>query len=672
MKIWGFLYSLLAISALFLYGRAQSAVVPDFGKIFFFAAFAVSSFNFGSLVLSRFSRTDNFNAPTRFCLFSGAGVVLLSLSLSAALAAGVFSRSSALLIIFAPVLAQIAITAARIYAPGRFSNPPETFGFEFVRSLAADIYSGLKNSSEKGLAYVAADAAIVFLALFLLVSSSLPQTSRDDLGANLELSRSYAEAGSFVYDGREHFFGRPQLMQPIYSAFIIFGLPTLASTVQVCFWLMAAVLIMNFPFERSFGGDPPESCRKICAVLMLANPQAMKLSASSGGEFAIAFFFLASLLSYPSAGFALSAVTAGGMLSLDYSALALFPALAACAAFCPAEEPGGGKRGLTAFCLVSFAAFSPQLFRNFYFTGNPFFPHLGDLFAGAKVSYPYAGEYYAFSDALARSGGWFLYFFRPFFGDSFELSVPLAVPFFALAYPGTTRDEGKVSGGDFSWFVSAALLLYFFFAYMALGAYIPVTVCLPFIYLIGARGLNTAFAGGAFFPASLAFAAIIAINASAGFSDFVSKAPLRYLAGLEGTDGYLEQNLGFWPCLREFNAAGDPGGRKKKLFMLYETRTFYASAPCGGNEAYEPFFEPPPASTTEVEAFWFASPSGVEKYFADRGVTHLLAGDGALKFFSGQIASAERKKVFEDFLASSASVIERKNGYALYEIRWPR
>jgi len=472
----GLIYAVISLTVLYFYlkGHAFPAFnpsyllflpCPDTLKYLFFATVAFSAADIGAYPLSLSKKISDYPAPIRFCLSTGAGFIVISsaiLGLFALRSANILSFSALLILPFLVRAAALISGAPKIQGGGAPCEDDSTYAarltrnlptFALLKNIFTPAIAEIKKSMFSGVRNAAITVALISALAFAAVFSTLPQTSWDALAYQLEIPKQYISEGRLFFISDIHFWGHPQLVNMIYSIFIMFGMDTLSSTFHSYFILLTVCLILSFPLGRSMGIFTPPFARMTAALLYAAHPQVLLLSSYAYVDLPLTFYFTAAVFLLSETEYLAAAAFAGGAMSVKYTGLVMGLACAVsslvsigserarssnkenctecalnsrpadgvneksgaqsstekkCTECALNSRPADGVNGeifakmKRALVISAIAAlvFSPYMMKNYHFTSNPFYPYMADFVPWEKTEYKYLDLYQTMLDAV--------------------------------------------------------------------------------------------------------------------------------------------------------------------------------------------------------------------------------------------------------------------------------
>ncbi len=700
-----FIYSILVLYIGWIYAACHFVPSFDILKYLFLIAFFVASHNAGAVFLAPVISEDAMNYRMRSLLFVALGFQVIAALVMLLFAFGLAGRVSFSIIIII-LLAAVPLLAAMILffpslaagAVGRMRRGVMP-AFKFSE-FAPEFFIGIDSLRKWPWYAVIFDTAVFLLTAFALIFSALPQTGWDALSYQMEIPRRYILEGGMNFMPEIYFWGYPQLLNMIYSVFIMFGFDTLCSTFHALFVPLTALFIINFPSKLP-AGHFGATVRKFAVLLVCSHPQIVMMASYAFVDLGLAFYFTGAML-FAATGMAVpAAVFMGGALSVKYTGLVMTAILfIAMILFyrCGTVRVRLNMAALTVF--IALALFSPYCIKNFAFTGNPLYPFFKDVFV-TETQYYYNLESYL--EVLNRIGrektlANFIVFPYTITVDSqfygircydgvMGITFLILIPFFIYGLYSIARFEFNTrnASGDcgdsgrprFAWCIFFIFIAFYIFVLRAQSTryFLPV---LPVYYLISAEGikiflLRTSIIRVRLVPAAMIGVFFLFFNASPAAMEFVKKEPLKYLCGMETGEEFLCRNLPLYHCARHYNYIAANSTGEVVLAPLYEPRTYYFT----GKYIWSDVFEPTPFENIEnlnadgelIDSFPHVSAGDLKKYLISKKITHILLSEKSKKFFLEYLIEPRKISVFEKFIGEYCELLTEKNGYSLYSIK---
>jgi hypothetical protein len=472
-------------------------------------------------------------------------------------------------------------------------------------------------------------AAILLLNLQI---AAAPPLAFDALVYHLSLPLRYIDAGKIFHVADNIFTGMPQLAEMNYLFVFVLG----GETAPAIFgWLLAVLTLLFIGQYLANKFSPGAGWFAIAALL--SGFSLSRLTGQAYIEWFLLFYGFAWWLALEKAVLeketgrwllALGAIS-GFALSLKYTAGLLI--LLACLALVFQKQGWRAKmRSLVLFGLTASLFSLPWWIKNFFWTGNPFYPL---LFASAEMDALRLG---AFNAPPLLS--WFDLPTFPWYvtiwgaegkvGPSASIG-PLLLAFAPLAYWGWDK---KSAGQRGSICLASFILLAGFIVWYLAGSQnglleqtrLFVTL-FPVWALLAAAGFSTLadinISSVRLERIGLAIALMfLSFNLLETLADTLPRRATETNLGFLSRESYLQLNLG---DLHLANQALQSLGPDLKVVMLWETRGFYCSPSCDPDEIIDRWYH---------ETRQNASPQAILKNWQIQGYTHLLIYDWGVEF----------------------------------------
>ncbi len=344
---------------------------------------------------------------------------------------------------------------------------------------------------------------------------------------------------------------------------------------------------------------------------------------------------------------------------------------------------------ILAFSLPALLVALPWYLKNWAFTGNPVYPF---LFGGA-----FWDEFRAAAYAGTGTGlGWdWLALLRlphdltlglgdasqdgptgPFFLIFLPLLIWMGVKtsdFFPLRTQAASQARNRMSGRPFRWLLIFALAQYLFWTMgvifsaglwqsrLLLPGLVALCPALALAWQALARFDHPQFSLHRFVGLTLGLA--LALNLVGQAADWLPRAPLAYLLGVDGRDQLLLRDLGaHYAAMQTINAQTPPDAIVQ---FLYEPRSYYCDRECR------------PDSILDVYAhleYQYGAAAAIAQLWRETGVTHLLIFEIGLEFvieegtpFVAPQDTAVLDDLRQNYLTPVAQVGEAYTLYAINE-----
>lgn len=504
--------------------------------------------------------------------------------------------------------------------------------------------------------------SVLLLLGMALVVALAPPSKWDALVYHLAAPTAYLRAGRFVDSAANHFHGFPQAVEmlylwllrmrgplgtataPLHFAFggllllLLIGLATRLTGSARVGWLAAAVLLVSDSFWGQFAWPYVDLA---ASAYTLAAFVAITLDGKPR-------WLLGGLLT----GFALSTkyTLAGPAIGLGLLALSSHRERGLPAALWTAAR----------FTAVALAVLAPWLVKNALLEGNPIAPlifpsrHFDalDQFyylrpgTGLPLWQLLAAPVHA--TIIGREAG------APYGSSAGALLVAL-LPLILVGWRARPDDQRAiirrafvlslpayllwVVGNGVSWFLVQTRLLF------------PIFPALALVGALGLEGLRTVkkpFDVG--WLARALVGIVVALALVNGTLNFIRSGATRAVLGLQPTDDYLGERLGWYhPMTQELSTLPADA----RVLFLWEPRTFYCPASCTPDSMLNLWWR---------ERQFRSDPLVIARRWRDAGFTHVLVHESGLRF----IAEEDPVRLLTD---TDLAAFERLRGEA-WEVVW--
>jgi hypothetical protein len=502
-----------------------------------------------------------------------------------------------------------------------------------------------------------------FLAFTHFALSLGPPLARDVLTQHLALPKLYVQHHRvFNLPFAESSFN-PMQVDMLYTLALLLKCEPGASLIHALFSYLNGALIYSFLTSRA-----SRRVGLIGSLLYLSVPLVMNLSSKAYVDLALAFFSWASLYGLMKKGeeegkwLILSAIMSGFGAATKYNGFLVLLLLIPWVLRGTQEGSLSGIQKAGRYFALSLAVASPWLLRNFWFTGNPFFPFLSSWLGNMPVV---SQEIY---EPLTRR--------TLLYGEGLLdfLTIPIRIffqgkddipryfdgelnPVFLFFFPFVWGVQKERWLGGLLGFVA----LYFLFTLLLVdmrARYILPT--LPPLAVLAALGIRRAGKGRGKWLTGLILAGCLFWNASYLYGH-IQKAELGlYLLGKESREAYLSRKLADFD-LWHFANHRLPADAKVMMYFL-GNRGYYSDR----EYIYEDYY-----SGRELKLFLSRSPSAqrLVEYFRERRITHIaLRQDLFNQFIEANLLSPE-KEAWVEFRTRHLRLMYEGKGYQLYQIQ---
>ena len=504
--------------------------------------------------------------------------------------------------------------------------------------------------------------AALLVAGFLLALT--PETGKDALIYHLAAPRLYLKHHGFYFIPGNVFAGYPLLGEMNYLFALFFDGDRLAKAIH--FTLLCEILLGIGVFTRSLLRD--RAFPALGMLVFASIPSVFAVAHAAYNDLFVAYFTLAALYAFLKWSeeerrewLAFCALFTGAACASKYTAL-LLPLLGALGVLwaCSRRKENllSAIRHILLYGVVVFLAGAPFYLKNWYMTGNPFYPFFYETFGGLGWDAEQARLYDIFLSGLGMGRGvadylllpWNLAFraepdsprFDGILGPIFLLTLPF------LAF--RRRWEAPIR----------VILVYLLFAFLFWASSAQqirylIPLFAPMAIVTGAIVTRFQDRKPLFALLMGILIASLAFNGYHIVQDFRKTAPLPFIAGLEARDAFLTRLLPVYPMYRHVNRELPPQSR---VFLLYvKNYTFLCDRDCYADAMFE-------AHGIGKILRQAASPPGVRDRLKTEGFTHLLYDERYLLGDPSPLSVAE-KGLFVSFRDAHATPLLRSGPYRL-------
>jgi Dolichyl-phosphate-mannose-protein mannosyltransferase len=518
-------------------------------------------------------------------------------------------------------------------------------------------------------------AAIIAVIIVEVLLGLLPPTSRDELTHHLAIPRLYAESGRIIEVPMAPYAYYPMLLDMLYTPWVYWGYDFVPKWIHALFGFLTGLLVYAY-----CGGRMNATYGLLAFFFFISTPVIARLSHWGYIDLGITFYTTASLLCLLH-----SREQRGGLRWLVLAALSL--------GFALATKPNGLVAGLlmtllflliivkppprksfTGFCykLVLFGGltalpFLPWLLKNWFQTGNPFYPLLGNLFpsnAAPAADGVTLGELGILEKRALLYGENFwqilslpLRVFVSGQDDNPQLFDGVLTPILVLLLPWTFKgkwlEEKK--------FIAAFALLFFLYALFLVDMRIRyILLIVPLLVILAVYGIFNVYLrikrpiyliGGLFF-----FAAWHGIYLWQYFS---VATPLSYLSGNESHSAYLGRRLPEYTSLQYINRTT---AVTAKIYLLFIGRRAYYCE----RDYFHDGGDLPGYLLGVIRAA--KSPDQIGQALKRKQITHLIVREELLVDFLTHNLTPTQADVWSQFAQSRLTLNFRDRGHAVYQL----
>ena len=517
-------------------------------------------------------------------------------------------------------------------------------------------------------------AAILVFLIVEIILGLLPPTSRDELTHHLAIPRLYAKAGSIVEVPMAPYAYYPMLLDMLYTPWVYWGYDFVPKLIHGLFAYLTGLLLYAYLSRRM---NPVYGL--LGFFLFISTPVIARLSHWGYIDLGITFHTTVTLLALVrwreereslmwlalaalSLGFALATKPNGLVAALLIASLFLLVVVKT-----PRKSFVAIAREMALFGIGTALPFLPWLMKNWFQTGNPFYPLLGNLFsfhiASGAVSTGFSGlGVFDKRELLYGEGVWQLvglplriFFFgqddNPQFFDG--VLTPVLIIFLPWAFKGKWSEEKKILGA-----FALLFLLYALFLVDLRTRYILSIV--PPLVVLAVYGVHNIYLGikrPVLLIAAVSFFALW--HGVYLWRYFREAAPVAYLSGNESREAYLTRMLPEYAALRYINRNTAPTA---KIYLLFIGRRAYYCE----REYFHDGGDLPGYLLAAIRTA--KDPDQIEQALKRQGITHLMVREDLLTKFLTENLTPEQAAIWNVFAQRRLALDFRDRGYAVYQL----
>ena len=516
--------------------------------------------------------------------------------------------------------------------------------------------------------------AILVILIVEIFLGFLPPTARDELTHHLAIPKLYARAGRIIEVPMAPYSYYPMLIDMLYTPWIYWGYDFVAKHIHALFAFLTGMCVYAYLARRMnvlYG--------LLGFFVFISTPAILRLSHWAYVDLGITFYSTAALLCLlrwcekreALRWLALAALSMGFALATKpnglVACLALFLLFALMLARSPAKSARRVASETVLFAGLTFLPFVPWLVKNWFQTGNPFYPLLSRFFPSKAAplvdaaSFPGLGLFdkreLLYGENIWQIVGLPL---RVFFSGQDDnpqyfdgVLTPILVIFLPWAFKGKWIEDKK--------FVTLFAFCYFIYAIFLVDLRIRyILLIVPPLVILMVYGIFNMYLGIKRPVYLFACLSVFAVwhGTYLWHSLQVTKA-FAYLRGNETREAYLKRALPEYPALQFVNHQAP---QSAKIYLLFLGRRAYY---CDRDYFHDP---------GELPAFLLAAirkakdPRDIEQTLAKRSITHFLVREELLARFLTDNLTPSQTRIWNNFTASHLKLALRERGYAVYQI----
>ncbi len=516
--------------------------------------------------------------------------------------------------------------------------------------------------------------AILAILLVECLLGFLPPTSRDELTHHLAIPKLYADAGRIIEVPVAPYAYYPMLVDMLYTPWIYWGLDFVPKWIHALYGALTGLLIYAYLGWRMNG-----LYGLIGAFFFLSTPVILRLSHWGYIDLGITFYTTAALLlllrwrenrnalgelalAGLSLGFAL-ATKPNGLVA----ALIIVMLFALVLAKPPRKSLFASIQESALFGALTLLPFLPWLLKNWWQTGNPFYPFFPGWFHAKAAAAPDTASFAGIGifdkrELLYGENIWQIVTLplRLFFSGQDDnpqyfdgVLTPLLILLLPWVFTGKWPEDKKLLAG----FSLLSLLYAVFLVDLRVRYVLSIVPPLAILAVYGVFNIYTRIKRPALLFAGLL---LFAIWHGAFLWKYVAAAaPWPYLIGAESRDGYLSRTLPEYPTFRYINRETPANA---KIYLLFIGRRAYY---CQRNYFHD---------GGELPGFLLAAIRNakdiaqLEQSLRGNQITHLMLREDLLSGFLGNNLTTDQARRWNEFATNRLQLNFRERGYALYQL----
>ena len=520
---------------------------------------------------------------------------------------------------------------------------------------------------------------VIWVAILCLIITEgilglLPPTSRDELTHHLAIPKLYAKAGRIIEVPMAPYAYYPMLLDMLYVPWVYWGYDFVPKLIHGLFAYLTGLLLFAYLGRRMnavYG--------LLGFFIYLSTPVIARLSHWGYIDLGITFYTTASLLfllrwreerrtiswlclAALSLGFALATKPNGLVAALLISFIFLLVIVKP-----PPRRPTEIGRELFLFGGLTLLPFLPWLLKNWFQTGNPFYPLLGSWFsstgAGIGPGVSFGGLAILEKRALFYGeNSWEILGLplRIFFSGQDDnpqlfdgVLTPILIVFLPWAFKGKWLEEKKL-------LASFALLFLFYSLFlvdMRIRYILSIVPALVILAVYGVFNIYLRIKRPVYLFTGIIF--FVAWHGIYLWHYFREAVPLGYLAGSESRDAYLARMLPEYSSLQYINRRTPPTA---KIYLLFIGRRAYY---CERDYFHDGGDLPGYLLGVLRES---KTSDQIDHALKRKQITHLMIREDLLTEFLSHNLTAEQAAVWNQFAQSRLILNFRDRGHAVYQV----
>ena len=514
--------------------------------------------------------------------------------------------------------------------------------------------------------------AILIYLVTEVVLGFLPPISRDELTHHLAIPKLYAKAGRIIEVPIAPYAYYPMLLDMLYTPWVYWGYDFVPKLIHALYGYLTGLLLFAYLGRRMnavYG--------LLGFFLFVSTPAIARLSHWGYIDLGITFYTTAALLALLlwreergdlrwlsvaalSLGFALATKPNGLVVALLVGFLFLLVIVAP-----PRKSLGWIGRETFWFGALMLLPFLPWLIKNWLYTGNPFFPLLGSLFASSPEHGGGGGGglgIFARRELLYGENVWQIVGLplRIFFSgrdDNPQFFDGVLTPILAILLPWAFKGKWLDDKKFLAAFAVLFLLYALFLVDMRIRYVLPIVPPLVILAVYGVFNMYLRIRRPVLIFAGLVFFA--AWHGGYLWRYVQDASPLGYLTGAESQAAYLSRKLSEYTSLQYINQRT---GSAAKIYLLFIGRRAYYC----DREYFHDGGELPEYLVAAIRGA--KSPEEIARALRRRQITHLLAREDLLVRYLLHTLTTAQAAMWNQFVQSALEVKFRDRGHAVYQL----
>ena len=514
--------------------------------------------------------------------------------------------------------------------------------------------------------------AILIYLVTEVVLGFLPPISRDELTHHLAIPKLYAKAGRIIEVPIAPYAYYPMLLDMLYTPWVYWGYDFVPKLIHALYGYLTGLLLFAYLGRRMnavYG--------LLGFFLFVSTPAIARLSHWGYIDLGITFYTTAALLALLlwreergdlrwlsvaalSLGFALATKPNGLVVALLVGFLFLLVIVTP-----PRKSLGRIGRETFWFGALMLLPFLPWLIKNWLYTGNPFFPLLGSLFASSPEHGGGGGGalgIFARRELLYGENVWQIVGLplRIFFSgrdDNPQFFDGVLTPILAILLPWAFKGKWLDDKKFLAAFAVLFLLYALFLVDMRIRYVLPIVPPLVILAVYGVFNMYLRIRRPVLIFAGLVFFA--AWHGGYLWRYVQDASPLGYLTGAESQAAYLSRKLSEYTSLQYINQRT---GSAAKIYLLFIGRRAYYC----DREYFHDGGELPEYLVAAIRGA--KSPEEIARALRRRQITHLLAREDLLVRYLFHTLTTAQVAMWNQFVQSALEVKFRDRGHAVYQL----